>query len=62
MHPIGQENFPPILSSVWVEDLPSGDPADWFESSEEYYDEFVGYDPDADEDELLEDERLIDEY
>jgi hypothetical protein len=42
-------------------DLPSGDPADWFESSEEYY-EFVGYDPDDDDDAALIEERLIDEY
>jgi len=70
MHPLGQERFrsiSPTPERTWVGDLPSADPTDWFESAEEYYefigyDEFVGYDPDDDEDELLEDERLIDEY
>jgi len=61
MHPVGQEKHQPVQSPQWTGDLPSGDPADWFESAEEYY-EFVGYDPDDDEDELLEDEWLIDEY
>jgi len=61
MHPIGQERILPILSHEWTGDLPSADPTDWFGATEEYY-EFIGYNPDADDDELLEDKRLIDEY
>jgi len=64
MHPIGQERPQPIRPAppkTWVGDLPSNDPTDWFESAEEYY-EFVGYEPDDDDNELREDERLIDEY
>jgi hypothetical protein len=57
MHPIGQETIFPIQKTEWIGDLPSGDPTDWFASSDEYY-EVVGYNPDDDE----EDERLIDEY
>jgi len=61
MHPVGQEKHQPVQSPQWTGDLPSDDPTDWFESSEEYY-AFVGVVPDDDNDELLEDEWLIDEY
>jgi hypothetical protein len=64
MHPLGQEKHSlirPAPQKTWIGDLPSADPTDWFESVEEYY-EFVGYEPDDDDDELLEDEWLIDEY
>jgi hypothetical protein len=62
MHPTGQEQFQPVQPApqTWVGDLPSGDPTDWFASSDEYY-AFVGYNPDDDEDEPLIGERLIDE-
>ena len=62
MHPVGQEKHQPVQSPQWTGDLPSADPTDWFESTEEYY-AFVGYNPDdAGDDELLENEWLIDEY
>ena len=63
MHPIGKEKPQPIRPTpqTWVGDLPSDDPTDWFESVEEYY-EAIGYNPDNEDDELLEDEWLIDEY
>jgi len=61
MHPIGQEIITPVQPPKWTGDLPSGDPTDWFESSEEYY-AFVGEDTNDDDTELLEEEWLIDEY
>jgi hypothetical protein len=64
MHPIGQERTQPIHpapQTKWTGDFPSGDPTDWFESAEEYY-AFVEYDRDDDDNELLENERLIDEW
>ena len=62
MHPTGKERFQLVQPPQWTGDLPSADPTDWFESTEEYYDEFVGVVPDNDNDELLENEWLIDEY
>ena len=63
-----QERFQPTPlapKTRWVGDLPSGEPIDWFESPDELEKlldyELAGYDP-GEADELLEDERLIDEW
>jgi hypothetical protein len=68
MHPIGQEKPQPIQTtqrSQWIGDLPSGEPNDWFVHPEELEKlleyERAGYDP-SEANELLEDERLIDEW
>ena len=56
---------PPAPKTHWVGDLPSNEPNDWFEHPEELEKlleyELAGYDP-SEANELLEDERLIDEW
>ena len=63
IHIVGQERFTCVQN--YAEDLPSGEPNDWFIQSDELaalldY-ELAGYDP-SEANELREDEWLIDEY
>jgi len=55
IHIVGREKF--VCVQRYTGDLPSGEPNDWFAQS----DELAGYDP-SEANELLEDERLIDEW
>ena len=62
IHTVGQERFVHVQN--YVGDLPSDEPNDWFTQSDELaalldY-ELAGYDP-SEANELLKDERLIDE-
>jgi len=63
IHTVGQERFVPVQN--YVGDLPSDEPNDWFAQSDELEKlieyELAGIVP-SEANELLEDERLIDEY
>ena len=63
IHTVGREKF--VCVQKYTGDLPSGEPNDWFLQSDELtmlldY-ELAGYDP-GEANELLEDERLVDEW
>ena len=57
IHIVGQERF--ICVQNYAEDLPSGEPVDWFPQSDELT-TLLDYPSEAND--LLEDERLIDEW
>ena len=63
VHPVGQERF--ICVQNYAEDLPSGEPNDWFIQSDEY-EKHLEYElaqyTTSEANKLLEDEWTIDEY